>query len=143
MLAADAARIRPRSRNAQVVLAGSILLLVASYLYPYVVERFGWALPGCIFHRVTGLPCLFCGMTRSFAAMAHLELGAAFAYHLLGPVFFAAVIAAGAGAAYSLLTGWRWRLSWDKRTRKTAAWLFLGLLVATWIARFVIYGNNV
>jgi hypothetical protein len=143
MLAADAVNMRVRSRTAGIVLAGSVMLIGAAYLYPYLAERFGWLMPHCIFHRVTTLPCLFCGMTRSFGATAHLDLEAAFAYHLLGPIFFASVCVIGAGAAWSLMTGWRFELTWDRHTRKIAAYLFLGLLVSVWIARLAIYGNNV
>ncbi len=31
--------------------------------------------PGCMFKRITGFPCMFCGYTRAFQHMAHGEFG--------------------------------------------------------------------
>jgi hypothetical protein len=39
----------------------------------------------CPFRRLTGVPCPGCGMTRSFVAVAHGDLGTAFAFNRLGP----------------------------------------------------------
>lgn len=46
----------------------------------------------CIFGGVTGLPCPGCGLTRSFVATSHLDLGAALAWHPFGPALLAATI---------------------------------------------------
>lgn len=48
----------------------------------------------CWFRAVTHLPCPFCGMTRSFVALAHGELASAFRFHAAGPLLFAAMAAA-------------------------------------------------
>jgi hypothetical protein len=37
--------------------------------------------------------CPFCGMTRSFVAVAHGDLGAAFAFHPAGPLLFVSMLA--------------------------------------------------
>jgi len=39
----------------------------------------------CPFRLVTGLPCPFCGLTRSFVYTLHGRLDDAFAVHLFGP----------------------------------------------------------
>lgn len=59
------------------------------------------ALPGgavlgglCWFRAVFHVDCPFCGMTRSFVALAHGELAAAVRFHPAGPVLFAAMVAA-------------------------------------------------
>lgn len=42
--------------------------------------------PGvCLFRHATGLPCPGCGLSRSVAALLHLDVAAAFAYHPFGP----------------------------------------------------------
>ena len=42
----------------------------------------------CVFKAVTHLPCLFCGITRSFVAIAQGDLLLSLRYHLLGiPVY--------------------------------------------------------
>ena len=52
---------------------------------------------GCVFRLSTGTECPFCGMSRSFVALANGDLMGSFSYHLLGPVVatsFAAFIIA-------------------------------------------------
>lgn len=46
----------------------------------------------CLFHRLFGLPCPSCGLTRSWAALLHGELAAAFRFHLFGPVLLGGLI---------------------------------------------------
>lgn len=41
---------------------------------------------GCIFRRVTGIPCPGCGMTRAHLAALRLDFKAAFFYHPLWPL---------------------------------------------------------
>ena len=43
----------------------------------------------CLLNSIFGVKCAFCGMTRSFIALANGDLTAAVQYHFLGPVFFA------------------------------------------------------
>jgi len=49
--------------------------------------------PLCPMRRVTGIPCLGCGGTRSWVEMAHLQVGAAFIQSPLGAVCFLAALA--------------------------------------------------
>lgn len=49
----------------------------------------------CIFHAATGMPCAFCGGTRSLRAMAHGDIGRAFYLNGLAPVVALAIVAAG------------------------------------------------
>ena len=42
----------------------------------------------CIFNKLTGYYCPFCGLTHSFNSMLHLKFTEAFNYNLLGPVLF-------------------------------------------------------
>lgn len=50
----------------------------------------------CLFHRATGSPCPFCGLSRSFQATGHGHFRAATRHHLLGLPSFA--LFAGLGA---------------------------------------------
>jgi len=43
----------------------------------------------CILRHLTGLPCLTCGMTRSFCALGRGQVGEALEHHPLGPVVYA------------------------------------------------------
>ena len=58
----------------------------------WVFFYFGLETPGCIFHRLTRLPCLGCGGTRCARALAHLEFWDAFKFHPAFFVFFALTV---------------------------------------------------
>lgn len=70
-------------------------VLAASFLLPIPVadedsgRGFVLGIPLCVFKAVTGLPCPFCGLTRSFVCTAHLSLREALQYHPLGPALWA------------------------------------------------------
>lgn len=44
--------------------------------------------------RAFQIDCPFCGMTRSFVALAHGDLAAALRFHPAGPLLFAAMVVA-------------------------------------------------
>ena len=46
----------------------------------------------CPFRLVTGLPCPFCGMTRSLLALGQGDLGVSVRLHPLGPVLLVAAL---------------------------------------------------
>ncbi len=58
----------------------------------------------CGFRRITGMPCMGCGMTRSFTFMAHGQVRQAFEMNYIGPVFFAVV---AGQIPWRILTLWR------------------------------------
>jgi hypothetical protein len=135
-------RRRRLSREAELLGAGTIILMGA-FIYPSLENLVGSIMPGCLFHRITGLPCLLCGMTRSLVATAHGHLGEAFRMHLLGPPFFLVVLTVTAllTAEYALSRRILPRPS--ERTWKYIAWGALGLLTAVWVARLAFFGINV
>lgn len=50
---------------------------------------------GCMIRKVTGIPCPFCGMTRSMLSLFSLDFYQAFLYHplfFLFPLYFFVVI---------------------------------------------------
>jgi len=53
-------------------------------------------LPLCSFKAVTHLPCLACGLTRSFIGMAHLRVARAGFYNPAGVILFPFVLLVGA-----------------------------------------------
>lgn len=124
------------------LLGAGLFILSGAFLYPYV-ERIADAItPGCLFHRVTGLPCLLCGMTRSLAATAHGNLGEAFRLHLLGPPLFLLVAVVTALLAVEHALSRRILPRPGTRAWGRMGWGILALLAAAWIARMVFFGSN-
>lgn len=82
----------------------------------------------CAFQAVTGLPCPTCGITRSFAATAHGQLGQAFHYHAFGPFAFVAVLLASLWA----FTGRPY-----PRVRAWMVWTVAALVGAYGVARMI------
>ncbi|GLH74952.1 hypothetical protein GETHLI_34540 [Geothrix limicola] len=83
------------SRSLALLLFGGALLLVG------LVPVAGWeALPDlCLFHRLTGLLCPTCGLTRSWAALARGQIGMSLHFHALGAP---ALVLVGLGLGLSL-----------------------------------------
>lgn len=130
------------SRETEMMGAG-VLILAGAFLYPYLEGIAGSITPACLFHRITGLPCLLCGMTRSLATTAHGHLGEAFRMHLLGPPFFFLVLAVTALLTAEFAFSRRILPRPGSRVWRSIAWGTLGLLVAAWVARLVFFGINV
>lgn len=88
------------------MIAGIVLgLAVVLEPSPEVVRLFGWDVPTlCGMRLITGLSCPGCGMTRSFAFLAHGQLRDAFAMNPLGPIAFVVV---AAQVPYRSLRLWR------------------------------------
>ncbi|HXF41888.1 MAG TPA: DUF2752 domain-containing protein [Blastocatellia bacterium] len=89
---ADAsARIAPYASKKLAVfaLAGlSALFLTSAFFKPSTGEYFTI----CGFKNLTGLPCPGCGLTHSFCALTQGDIGGAFAFNLLGPLLYLALI---------------------------------------------------
>lgn len=58
------------------------VLLAAGLAYGLFVMATGWAVP-CVFHKLTGLLCPGCGISRMCIALMRLDFRAAFHYHPL------------------------------------------------------------
>jgi hypothetical protein len=67
----------------------------------------------CPFHLLTGLPCLSCGGTRAFVALAHFDVATAFTMNplaALSGIAGAAYVVHAAGVALGRWKPWRPRL---------------------------------
>lgn len=94
----------------------------------------GW-MPGCLFHRFTGLHCPGCGMTRATFATLHGRIGDAFRLNPVGMVLFPLALV---GIALEL-AGWvRGRpLSFKLHFGRWGATVIAVIVIAFWILRNV------
>ena len=84
------------------------VILAAGLLSPSseAVSFFGAEVPVlCGWRQMTGLPCMGCGLTRSFTFMAHGQVGAAFQMNLMGPFLFALVASQVPWRSWALYKG--------------------------------------
>lgn len=131
-----AARVFPTAlRQLQPILA--LLLLTAALLTARVTERIDLPIFRCTFKQVTGLPCAFCGGTRSFRALTHFDVSNALRWN---PLAVLAALTVLVGALLHLIlpkttiTRWReslQRLPWIKFAIGLAAlnWIYLILFL--------------
>ncbi len=87
----------PKKRLLRIALiGGGLLALLVGYGVFYNIMGFG--LP-CMLHRITGLECPGCGLTRAIAAVVRLDFSAAFGLNALWPLYAAYCLWGGIGMA--------------------------------------------
>ena len=79
----------------------ALLCAAAAPLAPALAE----AMPPCPFHALVGIPCLTCGGTRTFLALARFDVGAAFSWNPLAAVAGVLFVAGGVVALLAALAG--------------------------------------
>lgn len=141
--------IRRVSWNSLAVVELSLLAILAMVFTiavlvtpEFQVKAFGIDLPeffACPFLTVTGIPCLFCGMTRSFMAMGNLDIVQAFIFHPLGPFIFSGLAGLGAILTASVLTRRRIHFSLSRRLQHgLVTWGGIILLLA-WVIKIIVW----
>jgi hypothetical protein len=90
--------------------------------------------PRCVFHELTGLPCMTCGMTRSAIQFFHGHLLAAFQWN---PLVFAALCGLSIFNAYAFVVlvtrAPRLRIAlWTRAEKKYARIIVIAALALNW-----------
>ncbi len=90
-------------------------------------------MPDCVFHRLTGLHCAGCGMTRAAYAALHGNLGEAFRNNPVGMVLLPV---ASIGVGIEIL-GWvRGRpMPFRLNVGKYGAWTLVAIIIGFWALR--------
>lgn len=112
------------------VLASAVIAV--SFLLPALKSHHMWLNIPCVFHAATGLPCLACGLTRSYVFTAHGNFYSAFNMHLLGPLLFMATCGVAVYLGSSVVFKYRIRYRLARRTRRIAFWSVLGIFLVCW-----------
>ncbi len=118
--------------NRAIIVAVGVLVLMVALGWLRQHGPVGW-LPPCTFHRLTGLHCPGCGMTRATFAALHGRFGLAFRANPVGMVLLPLVII---GLGLEVL-GWArakplpWRLSLGAY----GGWVVAGTVVVFWLLR--------
>jgi hypothetical protein len=109
----------------------ALAVVVLSFVLP--PER-GFGVPLCQFRTVTHLPCMACGLTRSYIALAHLNLSRAAFYHPFGLLLFPLTV--GLAALLVVPATARRRLTkWAETRQRPLHYMGIGLFVV-----FMVYG---
>ena len=122
------------------VAAAGAGILGTAWVLPALWARGVNPIPPCIFHQVTGLPCPFCGGTRSFAAMAHGNLLGAAHVFPIGPLLFLALVAAVLYCSWAVVSGRRIQVTMERGLVRTLTVLALAMLAASWASKLFILG---
>nr|NQU89628.1 DUF2752 domain-containing protein [Bacteroidota bacterium] len=80
------------STDQRIVRSALAVVLLVILVLSYVFEPSTYHLIDCAFLNLTGLPCPSCGMTRSFHAMAHLQVHESFVLNWMGPIIFVGML---------------------------------------------------
>ncbi|HEY3357684.1 MAG TPA: DUF2752 domain-containing protein [Polyangia bacterium] len=86
---------REQRRPVSQILLGRFTRVYAliALVLAFVLPATGLGVPLCYFRTLFHLPCPGCGLSRSFASIAHLRLGDAVSYHPFGVIAFALLLA--------------------------------------------------
>jgi hypothetical protein len=119
-------------RRDRVVRGAIACALGLTAMLTFVLYRISPFMPGCLFHKITGVSCLTCGMTRSLEASSHGSIRAAFEFHLMGPLVFAGIIALCIVSAAEASTGRRIvkSMEWHRHALRgfITVWIVYGVI---------------
>jgi hypothetical protein len=115
-----------RRRTAEVFFGLVALAVVGALASGYL----GIGFPQCSFKTLTGLPCAFCGGTRSLRAIGHLHLVEAFWFN---PLVMIGALVAGICAIFSAVAPQRFDRLVARVKRLPLLFIGFALVVVNWI----------
>ncbi len=120
------------AKRLPIALGGAAVLAFGAFMLVSQGPQAAW-LPGCMFHRATGLDCPGCGMTRAAHSALRGDLLAAFRFNPLGMVLLPPAML-GIGLE---VVGWvRGKpLPWTFRVRGRWVWGIVAVVFVFWVAR--------
>lgn len=125
-------RVTPRSFAFLVILpVAGFVSVAAAYIY-FAQSLF--RLPECLIHRIFGLPCPTCGLTRSIYAMIHLRFIQSIAFHPLPILALVLVISVWINSLVNVFI-----LKVDKKFPFPFVWYYsiLAIVIIFWVVELV------
>ncbi|MBP1656035.1 MAG: hypothetical protein H6Q31_636 [Bacteroidetes bacterium] len=126
------------SFNARLGRVGLGLALAAAVGTTLFLQPVGAFLPACLFHELTGVSCLTCGLTRSLEAAAHGDVLGAMHFHLLGPFIMAGMLIACMVCAAEAVAGRRIVQLRQARWQPRMLLVVAGIWVVYGVARAIV-----
>lgn len=118
------------------------LAAVAALVARFFPMDFARSVYTCPLFALTDVPCLTCGMTRSWHRLANLEVASAFMVSPLGAVLFLGVLAFVGYGLLRLVMGWPWpRLSLSRRDWWIVRFGLFGVIAGNWL--FILWQHRV
>jgi len=106
-----------------------LLFIVAAGFF----KDFLGLLPPCIFHRLTGIPCLTCGATRSLVALSQFDMASSFLLNPMVFVFAAGVVVFSLVSLYGLIFERNIVLRLDKGQKRALRIGVISLIIVNWL----------
>lgn len=105
-----------------------LFIIVAGFF-----KDFLGVLPECVFHRVTGVPCLTCGATRSIVALSQFDLISSLALNPLTPIFAIALVVFSSISLSGYIFKKSLVLKFSEREKKLLRIGAVALIVVNWL----------
>ena len=121
-----------RGDRALAVTFGAVAATVIAFFLYQNGPRCAWY-PGCLFHRLTGLACPGCGMTRATYAALHGRFGEALRFNPLGMIVLPALGVFFGMQIPAWLRGEAQAFRW--RVGRRGAWWLVGIVLGYWVLR--------
>lgn len=90
-------------------------------------------LPPCIFHRLTGIPCLTCGATRSLVALSQFDIASSFLLNPILLLFAVGIMAFSLVSLYSLISKKGIAVKLNQGQKKALRIGIIGLFITNWV----------
>ena len=120
---------RKRDNNFFIVALFLTLLLLTIFIDPMDVS-----ILACNLQNSTGYSCPTCGLSRSFYAMAHLDISNAFGFHLFGPLFYFLIVLFLIKQSTELVLRREIKSTWSPSISK----MLIAVLISVWIIIWLI-----
>jgi hypothetical protein len=98
-----------------------------------LLRNFAGGLPVCVFHEITGFPCLTCGGTRSLIALSQFDLVSSFMFNPLVPIFAIGLIIFSLLFFAGAVTNRSVKISLTKRGKRIIRYSVLIIIALNWL----------